>query len=256
MATGMTHVILGAVFSDDEVARLYRHRAPYPGAVLETLRGLLVAPRTILDIGAGTGALARYMASFAERVDAVDPSEAMIREGQRLPGGADERLNWMATRLEDAPLSPPYGLITAGASLHWLDLDVALPRLRDALSPGAVMAVADTNIAHGPYRPELLAIIRAYSEVENHTETPDLMENLHAAGRFAIEGRHRTEPMPFEQSIDDYLGMLHSTSTLARVRLGDRTPSFDADIRALFERHDLEVVRFDVVGLVVWGRPT
>lgn len=118
------------------------------------------------------------------------------------------------------------------------------------------MAVADTDIVHGPYRQELQAIVRAYSEVENHTETPDLMEELRAAGRFAIEGRHRSEPMPFEQSIDDYLGMLHSTSTLARVRLGDRAPRFDADIRAMFERHNPDVVRFDVVGLVVWGRPT
>lgn len=125
---------LGEVFSDQEVARLYRHRAPYPPEVLATLRGLLVEPMTILDVGAGTGALARHMASFAKRVDAVDPSEAMIREGQRLPGGADERLNWIAGRLEDVRLSAPYGLITAGASLHWLDLDVALPRVRDALT--------------------------------------------------------------------------------------------------------------------------
>lgn len=70
---------LGAVFSDREVARLYRHRAPYPGEVLATLRGLLMTPRTILDVGTGTGALARPMLDFAERVDAVDPSAAMIK---------------------------------------------------------------------------------------------------------------------------------------------------------------------------------
>jgi trans-aconitate methyltransferase len=247
---------LGAVFSDQDVARLYRHRAPYPGEVLATLRGLLVPPRTILDVGAGTGALARQMVSFAERVDAVDPSDPMVREGRNLPGGADQRLQWIAGRIEDAPLSAPYGLITAGASLHWLDLDVALARLRDALAPNAVMAVADTEIVPGPYRPELDAIVREYSEVEHHTETPDLMEKLNAAGRFAIQGRQRTEPVTVEQSVDDYLGMLHSTSTLARVRLGDRASPFDADVRAMFARHRLAVVRFAVVGVMFWGRPT
>jgi SAM-dependent methyltransferase len=247
---------LGAVFTDREVARLYGHRAPYPGEVLRTLRRLLVAPRTILDVGAGTGALSRRMVGFAERVDAVDPSAVMISEGRRLPGGSDGRLQWVLGRAEDAPLSPPYGLITAGASLHWLDLDVALARLRDALAPDAVMAVADTEIVHGPYRPELEAVIREHSEVEHHTETGDLMEELNASGRFAIQGRQRTKPMSFEQSVDDYLKVLHSTSTLARVRLGGRASRLDADVRAVFARHDLDPVRYDVVGVVIWGQPT
>lgn len=245
----------GAVFSDREVARLYRHRAPYPAEVLVTLRGLLVAPRTILDVGAGTGALAREMLGFAERVDAVDTSVAMTHVGRRLPGGADSRLRWIVGRAEDAPLSGPYGLITAGASLHWLDLDVALARLRDALAPDAVMAVADTEIVHGSYRPELVAVIRAHSEVEHHTETAEFMEELNASGRFAIQGRIRTEPMPFEQSVDEYLAMLHSTSTLARVRLGDRAARFDSEVRGVFARHGLDRVRFGVVGVVAWGRP-
>ena len=246
---------LGDVFSDREVAHRYRHRAPYPGEVLRTLRELLVEPRTVLDVGAGTGALARPMAGFAERVDAVDPSAAMIDEGRALPGGKDPHLHWIRGSAEDVPLVPPYGLITAGASLHWVDLDVALARLRDALAPDAVMAVADTEIVHGAYWPEVLAIIRAYSEVEHHTETPDLMERLHESGRFAIAGRMRTEPMPFEQSVDDYIEMLHSTSTLARVRLGDRAARFDAEVHAVFARHGLVHLRYGVVGGVIWGRP-
>jgi SAM-dependent methyltransferase len=247
---------LGSVFSDAEVARLYRHRAPYPDELLTSLAGLLVAPGSILDVGAGTGALARRMLAFAERVDAIDPSAAMIEEGRRLPGGSDRRLRWISGRAEDAPLSPPYGLITAGASLHWVDLDVVLPRLRGALAPRAVMAIADMEPVHGAYWEDVLAVIREHSEVEHHVETPDLIEDLRAAGRFTIDGRLRTEPMAFEQSVDDYLAMLHSTSTLARVRLGDRAPRFDAAIRNVFARHGLDRVRFGVVGLVCWGRPT
>jgi SAM-dependent methyltransferase len=196
------------------------------------------------------------MVGFAERVDAVDPSAAMIQEGRRLPGGADRRVHWILGPAEDAPLSPPYGLITAGASLHWLDPDVALSRLREALAPDAVVAVADTEIVHGPYRPELEAVIREYSEIDHHTETENLMDELGASGRFGIQGRHRTEPMPFEQSVGDYVKMLHSTSTLARARLGDRATRFDAEVRAVFARHGLDRLRYGVVGVVIWGRPT
>jgi SAM-dependent methyltransferase len=247
---------LGGVFADREVAGLYRHRAPYPAEVLATLRGLLLAPRTILDVGAGTGALAREMVAFAERVDAVDPSAAMIDAGQDLPGGADRRLRWILGHAEDAPLSGPYGLITAGASLHWLDLDVVLARLRDALAPDAVMAVADTEIVHGSYRPELEAVIRDHSEVEHHVESAEFIEQLGASGRFEIQGRLRTEPVPFEQSVDGYLDMLHSTSTLARVRLGDRAARFDSEVRGVFARHGLDRASFGVIGVVAWGRPT
>jgi SAM-dependent methyltransferase len=246
---------LGAVFSDAEVARLYRHRAPYPDEVLSALRGLVVDPHTILDVGAGTGALARRMLAFGARIDAVDPSAAMIEEGRHLSSGGDGRLLWILGRAEDVPLSPPYGLITAGASLHWVDLDVALPRLRDALAPGAVMAIADTEPVHGAYWPDILAVVRAHSELDHHMETPEFVEGLQASGRFALDGQLHTEPTPFEQSIDDYIDMLHSTSTLARVRLGDRSPLFETEVRQVFARHGLDRVRFGVVGRLFWGRP-
>jgi hypothetical protein len=48
---------------------------------------------------------------------------------------------------------------------------------------------------------------------------------------------------------------MHSTSTLARVRLGDRAARFDADIRALFARLRLSAFAFEIQGRVVWGRP-
>ncbi len=111
----MPRMKLSEVFANDEVARLYGSRPPYPDAVFATLRRLLVAPRSLLDAGAGTGALARGLAEFARRIDAVEPSPAMIEAGRRLPGGDGRRIRWLLGRAEDAPLSPPYGLITCGA---------------------------------------------------------------------------------------------------------------------------------------------
>jgi SAM-dependent methyltransferase len=246
---------LGEVFRDGEVARLYSRRAPYPAAVFAVLRRLLVGPGTVLDAGAGTGALARGMVSFAERIDAVDPSETMIAAGRLLPAGGDRRISWIVGRAEDAPLSPPYGLITCGASLHWMDLDLVLPRFRDALAREAVVAIVDTENVHGPYREDVLAVIREHSEIEHHTDTKDLVESLCASGRFAVRGEERTQPMAYEQSVNEYIELLHSTSTLARVRLGDRSSQFDEELRAIFARHRIERLRYGVVGLVTWGRP-
>ncbi len=136
---------LGHVWADDEVAALYGYRAPYPRGVFDILQRLAVEPRVVLDAGAGTGALARHFPRSFTRIDAVGPSAAMIARGRALPGGDDPRIRWILGRAEDAPLSPPYGLITVGASLHWMEPEIVLPRFRDALAPGAYLAILDTE---------------------------------------------------------------------------------------------------------------
>src|SRR5467141_388186 len=104
---------LGRAFQDDEVARKYRFRQPYPREIFEILEGLLVEPRTVLDVGSGTGALTMGLARFAVRVDAIDPSAAMLREARSMPGADSERIRWSMGTAETGQLDPPYGLITA-----------------------------------------------------------------------------------------------------------------------------------------------
>jgi len=244
---------LGDVFADDAVACAYRRRPPYPDAVFKMLQRRLVAPRTILDAGAGTGALARNMTAFAERIDAVEPSAAMIAEGRDLPAGSDLRIRWIAGRAEDAPLDPPYGLIACGASLHWMDPSVVLPRFRQSLAPGAYLAIVDNENVHGPYREAVWAINDRYAAAAQHPETPNAIAAVRASGLFTIEGEERTAPMPFEQSVDEYIAFLHSTSVLTRAQLGERAAAFDAEVRAVFAQRGIDRLRYGVVGSVTWA---
>ncbi len=245
---------LGEVFADTEVARAYRMRTPYPEETFAILESLLVAPRTVLDAGAGSGALAREMLRFAARVDAVDPSAAMIAAGRELPSGNDPRLRWALGTAEEAPLDPPYGLITAGASIHWMDGARVMPRFAAALAPGGMLAIVDMD--NGPHPlPEMIDVIKRYSEVQDHRELPDVVHDLEAGGLFVREGERRTAAATVRRSLEEYLEFLHSTSTLARVRLGDRATQFDADVRALFARHGMTAIEREYWAVVIWGRP-
>jgi SAM-dependent methyltransferase len=248
---------LGSAFADREVARLYRYRPPYPPGVFAILARLLVEPRTILDAGAGTGALARELVRIAARVDALDPSEAMIAQGKRLSNGDHTRLRWIVGRAEDGPVDPPYGLITCGASLHWMDHAIVLPRFRDMLAPGARLAIADTENVHASteVREDVLDVIRRYSPIEHHVGTSEMVDALVARGLLVIEGREAVSAIRLEQSVDDYLGLLGSTASLNRASLGSRAADFDRDVRAVFTRHKMDRVRYDVIGGVAWGRP-
>ena len=248
---------LGKAFADNEVVSLYRHRPPYPAAVFERLRGLLVGPRTILDAGCGTGALARALVESAARVDAVDPSAAMLAAARRMPGGSDPRIHWQCATAEDARLSGPYGLITCGASLHWMRSEVVLPRFRRALASGARVAVVDTEGVHedGALRQAVVEVIVRHSPVKDHIETPEYLDGLVANGAFVVEGIERTPAVPFEQSAEEYVGFLGSTSSLSRATLGARADEFSRQLREVFRRHNVDRVRYGVVGYVAWGRP-
>jgi len=246
---------LGGAFADVDVVRNYRYRQPYPPEVFAVLETLLVAPFNVLDVGSGTGELTYGLARFATRVDAVDPSEAMIREAHR--AGADERIRWIVGRAEDVSLAPPYGLITAGASIHWMDPEIVMPRFKAALAPGAKLAIVDSESIYPegePWRVEFIGVIRRYSPI-HHDDLAALLKEFETSGRFVREGERATVPVAYEQSIDDYMAMLASTSSLSRVTLGARFEDFVREARAVFARHSLTAVRAQLVAGIVWGRP-
>src|SRR5262249_17757061 len=147
------------------------------------------------DVGAGTGAIARGMVPLVDRVNAVDISAAMIDEGKRLPHGADPRLRWILGSAEDAPLDPPYGLITAGASVHWFDETRTMPRFAAALAPGARVAlseVEETPVGDASWEDELTRIVKRYSELKDYRDFVDVLRSLQDEGWFVKEGEVRT----------------------------------------------------------------
>jgi ubiquinone/menaquinone biosynthesis C-methylase UbiE len=59
------------------------------------LGGLIVnAPRLVLELGCGIGEIARRLAARMDRVDAVEPSLAMLELARTLPGGERRNIQW------------------------------------------------------------------------------------------------------------------------------------------------------------------
>ena len=86
---------LAATFQQAAVAEAYQHRPPYPDEVFDRLLELITdAPRRVLDIGAGEGAIARPLAPHVEHVDAVDFSAPMVEAGRLRPGGDRPNISW------------------------------------------------------------------------------------------------------------------------------------------------------------------
>lgn len=251
-------------FQARSVAEAYGCRPPYSAEVYACLLELLDGrPRVVLDAGCGPGKLARGLAPDVDRVDAVDPSEEMLRVGRALPGGDDPKLRWICAPIEDAPLRGPYGLAVAGASFHWFDAERALARLLEMLAPDAMLAVVDGDGTwRAPWEDEELELL--YDVGERRTGVRPTFKRLDVERPFPLEvpglrrlGARVTSPVTFEQSVEDYLTCQHSRASLARETLGpELTEHFDAELRRILAPHARDGrLRYQVRTRIEWGRP-
>lgn len=246
-----------AQFGDRGVVEAYHHRPPYPDEVFAILCELIDdEPRAVLDVGCGTGELARRLAPLVDRVDAVDVSRPMVALGRRSPGGGHPRLTWILGAAEEAELRPPYALITAGASLHWMAWDVVLPRFRRALTPRGFLAVVELETSPVPWDDELRRLIDRYS-TNRHYRPYDLVAELSTRDLFRPAGERRTAPVAFSQSVAEYVESFHARNGFSRERMGpEPAAAFDAAATAVVGAHcPTGRVGFGIVGTVRWGSP-
>jgi SAM-dependent methyltransferase len=252
-------------FKDQTVVDAYHLRLPYPAEVLDELVKLIPNGNLpLLDIGTGTGEIARALAPRVGRVDAVDASAAMLVRGRELPGGDSPGLRWIEARAEDFTSEERYALITAGDSLHWMDWDVVMPHFARLLTPGGYLAIVHrSDLAPErqdelapEWQDELVALIARYS-TSRFYETFDLIAELERRGLFEVKGRYTSPPRESRQAVEDYVESFHSRSSLSRENMPTGAPeAFGAELRALIGPWSADgYVRLQTVGEIVWGYP-
>ncbi|SDE31030.1 Methyltransferase domain-containing protein [Auraticoccus monumenti] len=141
-----------------------RARPPYPEALWRELRdrGLLEPGHRALDLGAGSGQATRGLLAAGLSVTAVEPGPRLAAVlGERCPGA--EVVVCRAEELERPASS--FELAVAATSVHWMELDVLLPRLHRLLVPGGRLAVwrnvfGDPDV-RTPFRDRLAEIVAA-----------------------------------------------------------------------------------------------
>ncbi|GCE46131.1 methyltransferase family protein [Thermosporothrix hazakensis] len=162
---------VASAFEEASVVQAYRYRPSYPDEVFDWLDGLIVdQPRHVLDVGCGTGFLARSLVERVDRLDALDRSEAMIEEGRGLPGGQHPRLRWLIGDAEHAALQPPYALIVVGDCLHWFEWSVVMPRFASLLTLRGFLASLTVGHLPPPWQDVLRQLISRFSTNKSYRE--------------------------------------------------------------------------------------
>jgi SAM-dependent methyltransferase len=106
------------------------------------------APKTILDMGCGTGRLAVALAERGHRVTGADPSPGMLQVARNRPG--HERVTWVDSTAAQLALSARFDLIImTGHAFQVLlsdeDVRASLRVLRRHLAPGGRLAFETRN---------------------------------------------------------------------------------------------------------------
>jgi SAM-dependent methyltransferase len=243
-------------FADPSVVASYHLRPPYPSQVIDLLLSLRVDSRPVLDAGTGTGEIARALVQYGVGVDAVDSSPAMLARARQLPGGDHPLLTWVLGSAETAPLRPPYSLIIAAASLHWMEWDVVMPRFRDTLAPGGVLAIVEQRQMPQPWDSALGEIISRYS-TNRFYQPYDLVGELVARALFRPIGQVLTAPAAFTQPVADYVESFHARNGFSRDRMDPAdAAAFDTACKHLVSAfaQDGEIT-LGIVGTITWGAP-
>lgn len=229
------------IFQDPDVVDCYRHRPDYPVALLQRLAALAQNRRALLDLGCGPGKIGRPLTTGFERVDAIDPSPAMIDLGRSLPGGRASNLTWIVGPGERARMPhAPYDLVAAGASIHWMDQPRVFSRLA-RLTPRSTIAIVDGDGAHEPpwqegwqrfmshWIPRLTGLSFGARAFEQSMRR--FAEHVNVLGEESFDGE------PIRQSVTDFILCQHSRKTFARRKLGNQASVFDAELFDLLMPH-------------------
>jgi 2-polyprenyl-3-methyl-5-hydroxy-6-metoxy-1,4-benzoquinol methylase len=100
-----------------------------------------VGVKTILDVGMGTGALARQLLATGYQVDCVSPSPALTAQARAHPGG--ECLTIFECRYEDLQTEKRYDLILFSESFQYIQLRTSLPVSDNHLTENGYILICD-----------------------------------------------------------------------------------------------------------------
>jgi SAM-dependent methyltransferase len=171
-------------------------RAGFPDSLFDRLRphGAGAPGQSIVDLGTGTGTLARGFALRGCNVTGLDPDARMLAQAKDLDQRAGVRVTYVQATAEATGLEPDTAdVVTAGQCWHWFDRPKAIAEVQRVLRPRGRLVIAHFDWL--PFEGNLVdateTLIRKFNpEWHLHGGTglyPQWISGLSAAGMQGIE---------------------------------------------------------------------
>jgi len=203
--------------------------------------GVGLPGQRILDLGTGTGTLARGFALRGCDVTGLDRSPALIAEAERLDGHAGVSIRYVTATAEATGLPDrSFDVVTAGQCWHWFDRERAAREASRLLVPKGVLV-----IAHFDWIPLPGNVVEATEQlIEKHNPAwtfgggyglyPVWLRDVAMAGFRDLETFSFDTPVAY--SHEAWRGRIRASAGVAASLSPDQVARFDAELRVLLRR--------------------
>jgi SAM-dependent methyltransferase len=212
-------------------------RPPYPRELLDLLVASAPGHDRLVDLGCGTGELARPLARAFAEVVAVDSEPDMVALGAaRAAEEGTSNITWLVGKAEATHLAPESAdLITVGSAFHWMDRELVLRQAQTGLVRLGSFAVAGSNstwTGKEPWQQLIVSVMEKFIGPKRRAGDGEFRrpaerhEVVMARSGFSDVVQHEFL-IPHTWTLNGILGYLKSTSFASRAVLGDRADEFD-----------------------------
>ncbi|MGH7863452.1 MAG: class I SAM-dependent methyltransferase, partial [Candidatus Binataceae bacterium] len=219
-----------------------RFRAGFPERFFDRLTslGIIRAGADALDLGTGTGTLARGLARRVMRVTALDKSIAMTEEAARLDAEAGVSIRYVVGEAEATGLpTASTDLVTAGQCWHWFERPRAAREALRVLRAGGHLVIAhfDWIALPGSVVEATEVLIRAHNSEWNLWGGtglyPPWMRDLGVCGFSELESFSFDVDAVYTH--EAWRGRIRASAGVGAVMAPQGVAKFDAELKSILQ---------------------
>ncbi len=228
-----------------------RYRTTFPPELFTRLAELNigVAGQRIVDLGTGTGVLARVFAAAGCAVTGLDVAPEMLDQARQQDGTAGVSVTYQLGRAEETGLpGNAWDAVTAGQCWHWFDRPRVAAEARRLLVDGGSLAIlyrdyVATAGTVGAASEELVGVYNpTWPMTGNFQSHPEWEDELRVAGFGQVERFGFDVPVEFTH--EQWRGRMRSSNGVSGSLTDKQVAAFDADLATLLrERFPQEPLR-------------
>ena len=217
-----------------------RHRAGFPDRLFERLAafGIGGPGQRILDLGTGTGTLARGFARRGAEVTALDIAPEMLSAAAALAAAEGLEVDFREGGAEATGLPEgAFDVVTAGQCWHWFDSAAAAAEARRLLRPEGRIAICHFDWL--PLPGNVVAASEALIRCHNPAWTLDGRDGFHGfhATALAVAGFLEIDSFSFDRGVtyshEDWRGRIRASAGVSGSLAPAEVAAFDRAHAAL-----------------------